>query len=124
MTMIPRLETRLSSYPYLLSAVLYAAAMHGRDAGALVQKAHRLINKISYKHEQLDRTAQCAWGTDWREYLGRDNDLFVCCILQVIVCADCGAADVAIELMEELDKKDAQFGHLRDFINHCLSGDE
>lgn len=116
---------RLSAHPYLLAAVLHAAVSHGRDPGALAQKAHRLINKLDYKHTTLDRTAQAAFGTDWRALLGEETDsIFFNSVMDIVVCADCGASEDAISIMEALDRKDANFGHLRDFINHVLSGDE
>jgi len=111
--------TRLSSLPYLMAAVLHCAIVNNRDPGALAQKAHRLINKHDYKHEKLDRTAQVAWGTDVFEYLDQHNPFnHTRYIIEVIITNTMPAN------MEKLDKKDASFGNLRDFINHCLSGDE
>jgi hypothetical protein len=111
---------RLSALPYLLAAVLHCAIVNGRNAALMQQKAHRLINKHSYHHEQLDRTAQIAFETSVNAFLEQFPN-----ITAPIVKILCLGGGPMIDLIaQDLDQKDASFGKLRDFLKHVLSGDE
>jgi hypothetical protein len=111
---------RLSDNPYLLAAVLQLGVF---------QKSHRLINKHSYKIDELERTAFVCFSNTVGQILNSEDPDNI----EELVPGESACANYSLmwavtnggpAVMDALDQKDAAIGKLRDFLAHVQSADE
>jgi hypothetical protein len=120
---------RLSDNPYLLAAVLQLGVFQKSVPMVLAQKAHRLINKHSYKIDELERTAFVCFSNTVGQILNSEDPDNI----EELVPGESACANYSLmwavtnggpAVMDALDQKDAAIGKLRDFLAHVQSADE
>lgn len=107
-------QVKITDYPYLMAMIVAKAMEEYRVPKDMVQKANRLLNKVSYQPRTLNEYAEAAFST-----LLPDYPVDHVTIAHVIISRD----PIWREEVFRLDQESASYGELRAFLNHVFSKD-